>query len=405
VLRSTNFRGDGQLDFSDVAEMEVETRHFDQRHLVDGDIIIERSGGGPKQPVGRAAIFDPPDDRRYCTSNFTSALRIVDRDLFDPRFVALYLHALYLTGATEQLQRATTGIRNLDWQEYLRFEVPMLPVSEQETVAGVIGGVRSAYRTEDARLTSLMDLKRAAMQALFTRGLRGEAQKETEIGPVPESWTTARLDQYAVVVSTRMTYSELENTESVSIGDTVRVHGIKVADMNILGNEIELKTAFQMRSVPRAIALSRCAPPRTIIFPKRGAAIATNKKRISCEWTAFDPNVIGVISGEDLDQGFLFHWFQGFDLKSITEPGPTPQLNKKDLIPLIIPVPPTLDEQQDIAALLSVLDRKIDLHRRKRAVLDQLFRALLHQLMTGALRVADLDLTALSPQAKAEVAA
>ena len=79
--------------------------------------------------------------------------------------------------------------------------------------------------------------------------------------------------------------------------------------------------------------------------------------------------------------------------RAITELGPTPQLNKKDLLPINIPVPSSLDEQREIVAILDAIDRKIDLHRRKRAVLDDLFKALLHKLMTGEIRVADLDLS------------
>ncbi len=76
-----------------------------------------------------------------------------------------------------------------------------------------------------------------------------------------------------------------------------------------------------------------------------------------------------------------------------------------------IPCPPTLDEQREIVAVLDAIDRKIDLHRRKRAVLDELFKALLHKLMTGEIRVSDLDLSALSsdpapaPKQTPEVAA
>ena len=144
VLRATNFGGDGLLDFDDVVELEVEERHFAERQLAQGDIVVERSGGGPRQPVGRVALFVPPDDRPYFSSNFTTTLRVRDRDTFDPDYVALYLHALYLGGATETLQRATTGIRNLDWHEYLRLEVPVLPLDAQKGLVQLIGGVRKA---------------------------------------------------------------------------------------------------------------------------------------------------------------------------------------------------------------------------------------------------------------------
>ncbi|MGS6154476.1 restriction endonuclease subunit S [Escherichia coli] len=62
-----------------------------------------------------------------------------------------------------------------------------------------------------------------------------------------------------------------------------------------------------------------------------------------------------------------------------------------------MPVPPTTEGQEEIVAILDALDRKIALHRQKRAVLEELFQSLLHKLMTGEIAVSDLDLSALSP--------
>ena len=102
--------------------------------------------------------------------------------------------------------------------------------------------------------------------------------------------------------------------------------------------------------------------------------------------------MIGVVPTERIDKHFLFQWFQMFDLRTITDLGPTPQLNKKNLIPITVPLP-SLDEQQEIVAILDAIDRKIDLHRRKRAVLEELFKALLHKLMAGEIRAGELGIT------------
>jgi type I restriction enzyme S subunit len=68
-----------------------------------------------------------------------------------------------------------------------------------------------------------------------------------------------------------------------------------------------------------------------------------------------------------------------------------------------IPIWAPDDEQQcEIVAILDAIDRKIDLHRKKRVVLDELFKTLLHKLMTGEIRVADLDLSALAPPGSAD---
>jgi type I restriction enzyme S subunit len=271
---------------------------------------------------------------------------------------------------------------------------------EQKAIAGVLRQAELALQKQSELLLTLQELKQAAMRELFTRGLRGEAQKETEIGLVPESWSIERLDNRAQVVSTRMSYTELNGVENAQ-ANAVRVVGIKVSDMNRAGNETVIQAAALEKLLDADIAAYRCAPPGTIVFPKRGAAIATNKKRLAETWSVFDPNVIGVVPNDTINARFLFHWFQSFDLRTITEPGPTPQLNKKHLDPLSIPVPQTSDEQKEIAAILDALDRKIALHRQKRAVLEELFQSLLHKLMTGEIRIADLDLSALTQASEA----
>ena len=70
-------------------------------------------------------------------------------------------------------------------------------------------------------------------------------------------------------------------------------------------------------------------------------------------------------------------------------------LNTGTIDALPLPLPPTLEEQREIVAILEAVDRKIDLQRKKRAVLDDLFKALLHKLMTREIRVAALDFSAL----------
>ena len=71
-------------------------------------------------------------------------------------------------------------------------------------------------------------------------------------------------------------------------------------------------------------------------------------------------------------------------------------LNTAAIDSLLLPLPPTLDEQREILVILNAIDRKIDLHRRKRAVLEELFKSLLHNLITGKIKVGDLVSLALS---------
>ena len=62
---------------------------------------------------------------------------------------------------------------------------------------------------------------------------------------------------------------------------------------------------------------------------------------------------------------------------------------------------PSVDEQSEIVAILDAIDRKVDLHRRKRTVLEELFKALLHKLMKGEVRVGELELALVAEESHA----
>jgi type I restriction enzyme S subunit len=193
VIRNTNFTESGRIDYSDVAWLQVEQKQLAKRQLKSGDIIVERSGGGPKQPVGRVVFFTR-EDSPFSFSNFTSAIRVRGTQTFDAKFVFYGLLELYQGGRTEDIQRRTTGIRNLDFTAYKeRAAFPQIPLDEQRKIAGVLGLVQRALEQQE-RLTALTtELKKALLHQLFTQGLHGEPQKQTEIGPVPQSWEVVTL--------------------------------------------------------------------------------------------------------------------------------------------------------------------------------------------------------------------
>jgi type I restriction enzyme S subunit len=100
---------------------------------------------------------------------------------------------------------------------------------------------------------------------------------------------------------------------------------------------------------------------------------------------------MAVMPSKAVNYRYLFHWFNTFDLKKITDPGPTPQLNKKDIAPLIFPMP-SLVEQQEIAASIDAAEEKARLHLRKREQIQNLFNTLLNELMTAKTRINTVSL-------------
>ncbi|ALR01096.1 restriction endonuclease subunit S [Xylella fastidiosa] len=392
VLRSTNFAGDGLLDFDDVVELEVEDRHFASRQLQPGDIIIERSGGGPKQPVGRAALFVPFDDHTYFSSNFTTTIRIRDRSLFDPGYVALYLHALYLDGTTETLQRATTGIRNLDWREYLRIEVPAHPLQEQQSLAHLIIGVRTAYRNEQHLSQTFMALKRSALSSIFTRGLRGEAQKDTEIGLLPESWGLEPIAAHFSVVS----------GGTPSRGDPAYWTGGSIPWIKTTEVAYCQITETEEHITPKGLqdSAAKLLPKGTLLIAMYGQGVTRGKVAILGIEAACNQACAAMVPINNLvHTRYLYHFltWRYEDIRSLAHGGQQQNLNLEMVRDLLFATPPSHAEQDEIVSIIDAIDRKIDLHRRKRHVLEEMFKSLLHKLMTGEISVSDLDLSALSP--------
>jgi type I restriction enzyme S subunit len=116
---------------------------------------------------------------------------------------------------------------------------------------------------------------------------------------------------------------------------------LKVADLNLPGNDQTVTTAREWVSEKGSTRAAIVAPKNAIVFPKRGGAIATNKKRVLGRPSVLDPNLMAVApkEGAPITYAYLRMWFELLDLTSISNGSTVPQLNKGDLHPLKIVVP------------------------------------------------------------------
>lgn len=183
VYRNTNFASDGSLDHSDVAELEVEERHFEKRRLVPGDIILEKSGGGPKQPVGRVALFERSDGD-FSFSNFTSSIRVRESTLLDYRFLKWFLQWTYVSGRTVDMQTHATGIRNLDLSAYKAITVPVPALDEQRRLAVILDSAFEGIAEVDANDRKCL----ANARAVF------DSAREEALAP-RDGWRTGPLGE------------------------------------------------------------------------------------------------------------------------------------------------------------------------------------------------------------------
>lgn len=187
VIRNTNFTKDGFLDDTDIAFIDVEARKLEKRRLEFGDIILEKSGGGPKQPVGRVALFDKADGV-FSFSNFTAAIRVRDAEDLDFRFLHRFLHWTYLSGVTEGIQSHSTGIRNLNGDAYKAIKISYPPLPEQQRIVALLdeafAGLATAKANAERNLHNARALYDGHLEAIF--GRRDEGWVEHALGDLIE---------------------------------------------------------------------------------------------------------------------------------------------------------------------------------------------------------------------------
>ncbi|MDQ1912310.1 restriction endonuclease subunit S [Paenibacillus sp. GD4] len=156
----------------------------------------------------------------------------------------------------------------------------------------------------------------------------------------------------------------------------------KVGDMNKDENTIHMTVSdntLTRESVGKLKA--KVHPPETVIFPKVGAALLTNKRRILSRSSLFDNNVMGVVAKEGLDSKYLYYFMSTVDFAKHVQSGAVPSVNKTIVGSLDIQVPPLL-EQRKIAAILTSIDDAIAATQR---IIDQtevVKLGLMQQLLT-----------------------
>lgn len=161
VLRTTNFTPDGIINFDNIVLRSITESKVEKKRLHYGDIILEKSGGTEKIPVGRVVFCDKSiEDDTYLCNNFTQAMR-VNQEVGCPRYVFYFMWYLHYSGKTDLLQNKTTGIRNLQVKSYLNEEIPLPSLEEQRHISATLDKVSDLIAKRRAQLDKLHLLVKA----------------------------------------------------------------------------------------------------------------------------------------------------------------------------------------------------------------------------------------------------
>lgn len=166
VMRSTEFSKFGEIDLSKLEPMPVSKKKYARSKLLPGDIIVERSGGGPEQPVGRVCYFDISNDE-FSFSNFTSSIRVNDAEVLNAKYLFYFLETFYERGLTERIQKQTTGIRNLNYDMYLMTKVPLPDINEQKALVSQVDEIENNRRSLYTQIEQTRGLRNTLLNRIF----------------------------------------------------------------------------------------------------------------------------------------------------------------------------------------------------------------------------------------------
>ena len=324
----------------------------------------------------------PPALDGAVVSNEYSVLRPKSKLLLE--FLGYLSHSIYFQ---QTCFHASVGVdvekMIFDCERWLEFKIHLPPLQEQRRIAEILSSVDEAVAATRAVIEQTRKVKQGVLERLLTKGIGQADLKESSLGLIPSSWRVTTLS--AVV--------EL----SGGAGFPIKYQGheglpfpfIKVSDMNLDGNEKHIRT--WNNTIDQSIAYELRAKPfraGSVIFPKVGAALLTNKRRILTQSTFVDNNVMVASPTAKIDSEFLYYLLCRMDFAEFVQPGAVPSVNQAQVGALAIAVPP-LDEQREIVSTLLVLDRSIENQVTSIIQSSEIKYALMSDLLTGRKRVTD----------------
>ena len=328
--------------------------------LTIGDVLVSRL----PDPVGRACIL--PDLGVRCITAVDCSIIKLKQDIIYPQWFVYYsLSSEY--GANVKKECSGTTRERISRKKLSCITIPIPPLVEQERIVEILD--REFEKIDALKANAEQNLQHA--KDLFQSALKQELQPK-------EGWVSKTVGEVCTLKSGN------SNANNSSIGT---LPFVKVGDMNIQGNEEEI--TYSTMYVSREENIRGIFPIGSVIFPKRGGAILTNKKRITATEICCDLNIMGVYSNGDVIPNLLYFYFLGVDLSEIYNGAAIPQINNGDIAPLNISFPKDIVEQQNIVDKLNSLKLSCKVlkenYTKTMALCDDMKQALLRQAFNGEL--------------------
>ncbi len=370
-----------RLELTELDEMNFTEPEEARLKLQKNDLLVCEGGS-----IGRTALWNGDVDG-CLYQNHLHRLRVKDEKA-EPQFGVYWLWYAFDVAKLYFGRGNVTTIPNLSRSKLAELPMALPPLPEQKKIAHILSTVQRAIEAQERIIQTTTELKKALMHKLFTEGLRNEPQKQTEIGPVPESWEVVKIKDHCIdsafgprfgsdlyakdgnILTLRTTDMEDDGRIDYNTAPIARIdydkfekHYLKEGDIVVSrSGTCGIASVFEGYSMP--------------VLP--GAFLIRLRMKPSVQ-----PTFLRHYINSPVGRPYVLQLAQGAIQKNISG---------TRLGNLSIPLP-AIEEQREISAAVGTIDKKLDSHRLKLRANQDLFRTLLHELMTAKTRTHKLAFT------------
>ena len=253
------------------------------------------------------------------------------------------------------------NVSNLYYSYLENISINLPCLEEQKKIANFLTTVDKKITNLENTITSLENQKKGLLQQIFSQKLRFKDKN----GNNYPNWEKKKLGELIIIKTGISPTYILDENGSIPY--------FKVEQLNN-SNKYQINTPYKTKNNKKLI------PPKSIIFPKRGISILSNKIRILSQYSLIDTNIMAlIIKNDSISNEFLYYFLLNEDLSKIADTTSIPQINNKHIEPYVIYLP-CLEEQTKIADFLSAFDRKLDNQKAQLEHWKQIKKGLLQQM-------------------------
>ena len=258
------------------------------------------------------------------------------------------------------------------------FKLPLPPLPEQKKIAEILSTVDDAIEKVDEAISKTERLKKGLMQELLKKGIGHKEFKDTEIGRIPKEWKVVEIKHVGKVLTGKTPPTIKETYWNGNIPF--------ITPEDLKGEKYIIKTNRYITLEGKKHS-TEIIPPYSVLVVCIGSTIG--KVALTKTDSVTNQQINSIICKDDVNPEYIYYaiLLRSFVLKYFSGVAAVPIIKKSLFEKIKIPLPEEISEQKKIAEILSTVDKRIELLKKKKEILNRIKKGLMNDLLTGRRRV------------------